>query len=409
MPLTTDLAIRKWKPRQDGEAVSTGGRHGLYVRGWMSGTKAFYFRAGTWMKIGEYPDTSLAIANELAVVARRLVKEGYGKAALARCFALCKTAAELEAVVKGAFLTNVVGRSLPTYSDMFTDWFSTIEPGLQEGPSRRRPKAIHDLHIAPKIGNRPINEMRRREVFEVLSGLYRDTPVTAGHALGHLRKVFERAVNLELIEANPVPPREAFPAITRQKKHHGTLQPSRMAELWQWLQGRSASQTAKLAILTSMCTAHRIGVIVNAGWQDIDPETGIWTVPTREDKATLGRMKSGRSYSLKLPERLLILLLENRQSPSQSYVFESPSTTGPISPNAILKTLKSFEPSMTTHGFPNTVKVWCRGADPAIPDHIADAFCDHALRGLDASYRRADTSLERAAVAERLFDFVHCD
>lgn len=158
-----------------------------------------------------------------------------------------------------------------------------------------------------------------------------------------------------------------------------------------------------------MCTAHRIGVIVNAGWQDIDPETGIWTVPAREDKATLGRMKSGRSYSLKLPERLLILLLENRQSPSQSYVFESPSTTGPISPNAILKTLKSFEPSMTTHGFPNTVKVWCRGADPAIPDHIADAFCDHALRGLDASYRRADTSLERAAVAERLFDFVHCD
>ena len=42
MTLATDLAIRKWKPTKDGEAIGTGGRTGLYVRGWKTGTKAFY-------------------------------------------------------------------------------------------------------------------------------------------------------------------------------------------------------------------------------------------------------------------------------------------------------------------------------------------------------------------------------
>ena len=41
-----------------------------------------------------------------------------------------------------------------------------------------------------------------------------------------------------------------------------------------------------------------------------------------------------------------------------------------------------------------------------MPDHIADAFCDHSLRGLDAAYRRGDTSNERAELAARLCDFV---
>jgi hypothetical protein len=63
-PLSSDVAIRKWRPAIDGEARSTGGRDGLYVRGWRSGSKAFYFRTETWLKIGEYPDTSLAKARE---------------------------------------------------------------------------------------------------------------------------------------------------------------------------------------------------------------------------------------------------------------------------------------------------------------------------------------------------------
>jgi integrase len=411
MTLATDLAIRKWKPAKDGEAIGTGGRTGLYVRGWKSGTKAFYFRAKTWIKLGEYPSTSLAMARELSTVAKRLAREGFGVDALSRGFANATTATELEAVVRGDVLAGLIdagSTNAPTYHDLWSEWYEARKHRLQEGPSRRRPEAIHMHHIRPVLGDRPITEIRRREIFNLLEPLFREKPVTAGHALGHIQSVFDRAANKEMIEADPTPRKSAFADVVarREVKHHGTLPPERMPELWQWLDTTDASETAKLAILTAMTTGHRIGVIVHAEWAHINDTTGVWTVPARTDRTTQGRMKSGREYAIRLSEPLFERLNILRKDTDQRYVFESPTTKGPITPNAIRKTLKRFDAELTAHGFRNAIKGWCRTATPPVPDHIADAFCDHSLRGLDAAYRRGDTSTERADLTARLYDFV---
>jgi integrase len=408
-PLSTDVAIRKWRPETPGEARSTGGRDGLYIRGWPSGQKAFYFRSGTWLKIADYPDIGLATARELAVVAKRLKKEGFANSALKRGFTNARTGSNLEAIVRGEVLAGLSHEAMtkvPTYNQMWDQWFADVEPTLQEGPSRRRPRAIQELHVAPTLGERPVNEIRRREIYELLHPLFRDKPITAGHALGHIKKVFELAIVKEFCENNPTPPRSSFPKNVRKKKPHGTIAAKKLPELWAWVSTTNASQSVKTAILTAMVTAHRIGVIVNIRWADIDLEKGIWQVPERQDRSTPGRMKSGRPYSLRLPPRLIERLKALRLRSTGNYVFESPTTKGPVTPNAVLKLLKSYDMNLTTHGFRNAVKEFCRQAIPRIPDDIADAYCDHSLKGLDASYRRIDTSDERAALAERLFSHV---
>lgn len=408
-PLTTDVAIRKWKPTGPGEARSTGGRDGLYVRGWPGGAKAFYFRTGTWLKLGEYPEVGLATARELALVAKRLKNEGFSNDALRRGFANTRTAKDFEAIVRGDVLAGLPERgtiAAPTYDEIWQEWFADVEPSLQEGPSRRRPRAIHELHINPVIGSRPINEIRRREVFNLLNPLFKSKPVTAGHALGHIDKVFERAIMQEFCENNPTPPRSNFPRRVAKKKHHGTLAAARLPELWDWVSETEASDSAKLAILTAMVTAHRVGVVVRLQWDHIDWSKGIWTVPERVDKSTKGHMKSGREYALQLPAELINRLKTLRTTSTGPYVFESPTLKGHLTENAVLKILKRFEPSLTTHGFRNAIKEFCRKAVPPIPDHVADSFCDHAPKGLDASYRRFDTSLERANLAERLYRHV---
>lgn len=411
MALTTDLAIKRWKPCKDGEALGVGGRCGLYVRGWRSGAKAFYFRGRSWIKVGDYPEMRLSVARELCVVAKRLSGDGFGVDALRRGFLYARTAREFEAVVFGELyggLSATGAVRAPTYDELFMEWYEGRKHRLQEGPSRRRPLAIHLHHVKPVLGDRAITEIRRREIFDLLEPLFREKPVTAGHALGHIRAVFDRAANRELIEADPTPRKSAFSdsVLRRGVKHHGTLSPERMPELWCWLGGTDASLASRLAILTAMTTGHRIGVIVHAQWAHIDEVSGVWTVPARVDRATPGHMKSGREYALLLPSGLLGRLVALRQSSCQRYVFESPVTRGPISANAILKTLKRFDPGLTAHGFRNAIKGWCRTACPPVADHIADAFCDHSLRGLDAAYRRGDTGLERAALAARLYDFV---
>ena len=411
MTLATDLAIRKWKPTKDGEAVGTGGRSGLYVRGWKTGTKAFYFRAKTWIKLGDYPNTSLAQARELSLVAKRLAKEGFGVDALRRGFANANTAIELEALVRGEMLAGLAASGVtkaPTYHALWTEWYEGRKHTLQEGPSRDRPPSIHRLHIKPILGDRPISEIKRREIFDLLEPLFREIPVSAGHALGHIRAVFDRAANKELIDADPVPKKSAFADLTadRQVKHHGTLPSERMPELWQWLGTTDASDTTKLTILMAMTTGHRAGVIASARWTHIDETSGEWTVPARSDKQTEGLMKSGREYSLCLPEPLLDQLRNLRKRPDQEYIFESPTTAGHISTNAMLKILKRFDANLTTHGFRNSVKTWCMTATPTVPEYVADAFCDHSLLGLNASYRRIETAQQRAELAVRLYNFV---
>lgn len=408
-PLSTDIAIRKWKPEKPGEARSVGGRDGLYVRGWPTGTKAFYLRQGTWLKLGDYPVTKLAAAREYALVAKRLRKEGFGIASVKKGLAHSHDVSTFEKVVRGELLggvSNGIAR-IPTYNDMWEEWFNDIEPGLQEGPSRRRPRAIHEQHISPAIGSRSINKIRRREIYDMLLPMFREIPVSAGHALGHVSKVFELSITREFREENPTPPRSQFPKRMTPKAPHGTLAYSQMPELWKSILTSNASMATRLAILTAMVTGHRIGVVVGAKWEAFDFETGIWTVSARIDKQETGKMKSGREYALRLPSGLLDNLKAIRETNQRDeYVFESPTTTGHVSANALLKALKRFDPALTNHGFRNAIKEFCRKAEPPVPDHIADAFCDHSLKGLDASYRRMDTSNERAALTQRLYDFV---
>ncbi|MDE3239595.1 MAG: integrase family protein [Paracoccaceae bacterium] len=406
MALSTDVAIKKWTPAKDGEAHSTGGRSGLYVRGWKSGSKAFYLRVETWLKIGDYPDTTLAQARELALIAKRLRGEGFSTQALSSAFLSAKNGTELEAIVRRrphAAAATVQSPGGPTYNDLWEQWFGGVEMTLQSGPSRRRPRAIHEQHISPTLGKRPIAQITRAEIFSLLEPLFKTIPTTAGHALGHISKVFERAAVQELIPYNPTPPRRTFPKRQTATRHHGTLEPERLPDLWQWLVGRDAGLTTKTAILFAMVTAHRVGVIVEMKWEDYDPATGIWTVPERKEKDAPGRMKSGRAYSLALPEGLQRRIEALQGSEANDYVFASPVTRGHISPNALLKVLKQFDPTITSHGFRNAIKIFCRKAAPPIPDYLADAFCDHSLVGLDRNYRRQDTSKERAEIAERLY------
>src|SRR6056297_558518 len=138
-----------------------------------------------------------------------------------------------------------------------------------------------------------------------------------------------------------------------------------MPELWQAVTDSNAGLSTQLAILTAMVTGHRIGVVVQAKWEHIDFETGTWTIPARQNKQERCRMKSGREYALRLPGGLLARLkFVNERN---EYIFESPTTKGDVSANALLRMLKRFDPNLTNHDFRNAIKEFCRKAEPPVP------------------------------------------
>jgi len=58
-------------------------------------------------------------------------------------------------------------------------------------------------HVVPAWGDRPIGEIRRADVNELVRGLRRSTPVGANRVLAYLKKCFGWAADQEIIEASP--------------------------------------------------------------------------------------------------------------------------------------------------------------------------------------------------------------
>jgi integrase len=154
-----------------------------------------------------------------------------------------------------------------------------------------------------------------------------------------------------------------------------------------------------------MLSAHRVRVVLAARWEHFDFDAGTWTVPAKTDNETPGLMKSGRAHTITLPRPFLDELRAMKLD--EHLLFPSTSGRGHLTENALLKALKTYDESITAHGFRNSFKTWARSA--GVADWIADAYVDHSLKGLDASYRREDPArviAECALVTERLYKYV---
>ena len=86
------------------------------------------------------------------------------------------------------------------------------------------------------------------------------------------------------------------------------------------------------------------------------------------------------------------------------YVFVSHYSGRHINPESLRKNFKQFDPKLTSHGLRNTFKEWGHNND--IDKFLVDRYTDHALKGLDAAYRRFDTLQARSDIARRYYEFM---
>lgn len=403
--LTTDTAIRKWTIVKNEETFSCGGRFGLYVRGYLSGRKTFYWRKKTWLKLGDYPDLSFAEARELAIACSKHSKRGVSSSELSQALSNRMNSGGLDRALQDLAFESARPHRVRTYDEVFNEWYQRNSVRLwQYGPTRMRPLSLHQKWVPDEIKCLPIKDVKRQDIFRLIQKMFEEVHASAGKQLGYMARIFEYAINAGYTEANPCPPLKAFEAGARVVKPYGYLPYERMPELWSWIATRSFSPATALAMKTVMLTGHRIGVVVNARWEHVNKETGSWTVPARKasDKTTSGLMKSGREFSVVFPEDFFSDLLEIEDG--GPFIFPSPITQGHVTPHATLKGFKAFDQVITNHGFRNSIKTW--GRAHGIQDFVMDAYVDHSLTGLDKSYRREDLTVELSQTTAQLYEFL---
>jgi integrase len=137
-----------------------------------------------------------------------------------------------------------------------------------------------EIDVFPKWGDRPIREITRHDVVELLDGITdRGSPVQANRTLARLRTLFNWAVDREIIAASPIT-RMKRPTVEKERSR--TLSDDEIRLFWLGCDrlGWPFGPISKLLLLT----AQRRTEVAGMRWSEISLDQRLWTIPRERAK-----------------------------------------------------------------------------------------------------------------------------
>lgn len=275
------------------------------VEYWDSGTPNFGLRisstgARTWLTmyrvkgrkrrhtLGSYPAMTLADAYEKARVSLNEAANGSDPAAEKRA-----------------------ERLADTFGELATEYLEKHAKTKKDGG--REDARILKKDLLPTWKNIKANEIRRRDVLHVLDSVVeRGAPVHANRVLALVRKLFNFAIQRDVVEVNPC---TAIPLPSRPRARDRVLTAEEIRKVWH-AAGADSAETGGMLKLR-LLTAQRGGEIEAMAWGDIDLESATWTIPAE-------RAKNGLAHRVPLSRQALDVVEALAANRKGSWVFPSP-------------------------------------------------------------------------------------
>jgi integrase len=325
----------------------------------------------TWGWVRLVP-VSLALARERAAEARRLLADGKDplvvrQAEEARCDA---------GATFGAFAKGYVEEIAPGFRNAkhLAQWGTTLRVD------------------AGALTQLPLDAVDTEAVLGVLRPIWIRKPETASRLRGRIERVLDAAKARGLRTGeNPARWRghldKLLPARQRLVRgHHKAMGysdvPAFLARL------RDAGGIAALALEFCILGAARSGEVLGARWDEMDRETGLWTIPA-------ARMKSGRVHRVPLTDRMLAIIGEVEMIRNGAYVFPGQKSGRPLSVMAMTMVLRRLKVTTTVHGFRSAFRDWA-GDRTGFSREVAEAALAHVVGdATEQAYRRGDALEQR--------------
>ncbi|MCY4621204.1 MAG: integrase arm-type DNA-binding domain-containing protein [bacterium] len=339
--------------------------YGLILRVQPSGSKAWIWR-GTVngrrrdLGLGRYPFVSLAEARAKAFEYRKTALEG-NDPTLLRSGGIPTFATATEAVI-----ALCAGK-----------W----KPG---GKSEGQWRSSLATYVLPAIGSKRVDQVTSADVMDCLSPIWATRPETAKRVRQRIAAVMKWAIAQGYRHDNPAGDAvtAALPKQAGARKHLPALPHRDVSDAIERIRQSKAHVPLRLAAEFAIVTAVRSGEVRGAVWDEIDLNSGSWTIPGE-------RMKAGRQHRVPLSEQAVAVLAEARNhSNGAGLVF--PSKTGAEIPSwALAKLVNSLGIEGTLHGMRSSFRDWC-GETGAVRE-VAEACLAHRIgSAAEQAYARSD-------------------
>ncbi|MFO1398258.1 MAG: tyrosine-type recombinase/integrase [Burkholderiales bacterium] len=382
--LLTDLQVRKAKPKERPYRLADGG--GLYLWVPPSGVLSWQFRYRYMGKpqtatLGKLSGTQgLAWARNKADEARSRTEDGDH---LTRLKAVKKAA-------KGAAAAN-------TFATLAADWVKAEGRRAKWTPDYKDEVAASLRNHVSALDPLMVSEITAAMISPSLRRLERNAPDMAKKVRQRLRSIFDYAVEGGLITGNPLPAarrrkgdkaRNHLPAVLTKEGVGVILRSADMAEV-----GRGVRRAHTLAVFT----AQRIGEIVGATWDEIDLQTGVWSIP--RDRMKRKDAERG-SHLVPVPPLLLPQMREWKRADGKdaTYICPGPRGDAPITREAVEKFYRRglrLTGKHSPHSWRSVLSTWAN--DAGEDADAVEAQLDHVTGSkVKAAYDRAKRLKRRA-------------
>ncbi len=375
----TDRSLKALKPKEERyEIAETNGR-GFRIRIFPSGKKSFIWRykyhgKSKVMAFGLFPDEiSLAEAHaEHAEAVRKLKKEGIDPGAVKQQKISAEKAAE-------------------TVKELGTQYIN--RHAKKKKKSWQEDQRMLEKDIYPFWGKRKAKDIRRKDVIALLDGIVdRGAPIVANRTLEIIRRMFNFAIERDIVENNPC---YMVKAPGKEAQRDRVLSPDELHTFWRRLYRTNMTPLLRLAIKFQLVTAQRRGEVMAAKWEDFDLDSGWWTIPETKNKLP---------HRVPLPKLAITLLRHIDREPKKSYwLFPNPSGKGPMTDRAPTRALaRNLETLGIDHFTPHDLRrsAASQMASAGVSRLVISKVLNHAEKGVTAVYDRHSYDAEKEKALE---------
>jgi len=369
------------------------GRHGdgnnLFVQVLPSGSRSWLFRYDRdgkcrWMGMGSVDPgrlaDSLQEARRKAADAREMLRAGIDPLA--------------EKNAQKALLRPARVVRFAECADQYT---AAREPTWRSPIHKVQHHQILRDYVLPKLGAKPVADIRPADVAAVLKPLWRDKHEVALKTLSKIKGVLDYAISHEhRSAANPATMaimRNLLGPLIQPVAHHPSMEWSAVPAFFATLESRD--DVPALALRWLIATATRSAEARHATWSEVDKGKRLWTIAA-------SRMKAHEPHIVPLSHAALAVLEACKHRNDSPYLFPGPNGQ-PISETSLRNVLRAAglgKDDASLHGYRSSFRTWA--ADHDVDRVVAEQALAHRVgNAVELSYQRSRFLKQRREVMAR--------
>src|SRR5262249_45586284 len=142
-------------------------------------------------------------------------------------------------------------------------------------------RALFDNHVLPRWRGRDIRTISRRDVIDLLDTVIaKGKAITANRVLAAVRKLFNWALQRDMVDANPAARIDPPGAETRRER---VLSPDEVRCVWPEIDGLGYPFGPFFKLVAA--TGQRRQEVAMMRWDEINEAERTWTIPSERTKA----------------------------------------------------------------------------------------------------------------------------